>query len=132
MDVKDVVEIITPHLKSLGYRKRNLAWKKNSKEINLYFWIEKSLYSKQDWYYWWGIHIPSIEPATNLKTSPFVCQIRFRADNKGLSAESLVDLTEKWEEMYGSRDKLREAAVYGKLPPLTNPNTISHLLLGDF
>ena len=59
MDVKDVVEIVIPHLKTLGYRKRNLVWKKVSKELNLYFWIEKSLYSKLDWYYWWGIHIPT-------------------------------------------------------------------------
>ena len=132
MSIDEVVEALIPQLRLLGYRKNKLTWKKRVEDIELYFWVQKSLYSKQDWFYWWGVYVTSIEPAADLKASPYVCQIRFRADNKGLTTDSLIALTTKWEEMYGTRDKLRQAAVQGKLPPLTSPKTISYLLLGDY
>lgn len=56
----DLIEGITPYLKSLGYKKKNKRWTKDTGEFTLCFYIQGSAYDSDSYYIRPGIFINGI------------------------------------------------------------------------
>lgn len=125
MNLEETAESLAMLLKRMGYRKNRLVWRKQTDDIAILFWIQRSQYSKDVWYYLWGVYIPEIDESKNASSAS--CQIRYRAENRSLSDESVIRLVKKWEELYGSMRKLRVAALEGRLPADSTQEAVSYL-----
>lgn len=105
---------ITNSLRARSYHKNHLSWYKDTGDITLVFAIQRSQYSKEEWYYCWGICINQLSPKPCCSMSS--CQITFRADYTELSPKSLIALTDSWENRHGDIRKLRRLAIQNALP----------------
>lgn len=124
-----VLQELSTSLKNKGYRKNRSTWYKTKQNLTVVFSIEKSQYSKDTWYYWFGICLHDITDGCNRTIT--ACQIKYRIDNvmNGVSviSENVLSLLMRWESMYGDIYSLRRYAMQGTLPQLTTLNAIKYL-----
>ena len=54
---EELIDFIKPHLKALGFKKKNKRWTKTSGDFTLVFFIQGSVYSKEHYYIRPGVFI---------------------------------------------------------------------------
>lgn len=134
MRLQELTDTIAPFLKDHGYKKNRLNWYKPVGDITIVFAVQKSQYGSELWYYFFGIGINELsESAVN---SASKCCIAERLDNivngRTLSFDILQAAIARWEDRFGDIDKLRTAAIEGKLPRMTEKRAITYLTTVHF
>lgn len=134
MTAEEFSRELIPEFKRRGYKKRRLTWYKRCSDTTILFWLQKSQFSKDVWYYnfcvgfnsFWEREITSYEH----------CDISNRFDqvydDRVLTAEFLIAYLDKWEERYSDLRTIRELARSDKLPFFTTIRAESYLLGLDF
>lgn len=120
-----IVSELSLIVKKKGFKKNRLTWHKVKDNITIVFTIQKSQYDKNTWFYLFGICIHAI--ADGSVSTINSCQIKYRVDNVTIQAETIANLLERWESMYGSLPLLRRCAVQGKLPGQYTVKALSYL-----
>ena len=108
-----MISDLSAELKMQGYKKTRLNWHKKRDGLTVVFSIQKSQYSRDTWYYYFGICIHDI--ATGNLNSLRNCHLTFCVDNTALSSLQISTLLSRWESMYGTLSDLRLRAVQGKI-----------------
>lgn len=101
-------------VKKRGFKKNRLTWYKAKEKLTVVFSIQRSQYDANMWFYLFGICLHEIADGNVHSISS--CQVQYRIDNVMLPAESIVNLLDRWESVYGTLHSLRVCAVQGKLP----------------
>ena len=128
-DLECIAQELSAILKKKGYRKNRMTWYKEKPLLTVVLSIEKSLYSKDTWYYWFGICLHDI--AETKSRSIGNCHVKYRVENTmdhiSLSQEMVVNLLNRWESMYGDIQTLRYHAIQGKLPLMSTIDAKKYL-----
>ncbi len=133
-DLEEIVGFISPPLKAMGYNKNKYTCTKICDSITIVFTIQKSAYTQEMWYYCFGICLNPLLGKSAGSISN--CQIQDRLDRiyKGehvWTAEEIVHLIERWEDLYGTFSKVQKKAIAGNLPPDSSANAIRYLTTVD-
>lgn len=133
MNAEQFAHELVPKLKECGYKKNRLTWVKTKESVHVVFSIQKSAYGSDVWYYCFGI---CIDPLCDTKTiSMSKCQIQERRDHnhKGhlWTADDIISLLCKWENLYGDIQKLRRKAIEGKMPSQVTKEALTFLTSVD-
>lgn len=112
---------IAPILKSKGYKRKNTTWIKQTKDNNIYlvFNLQGSQYDKEIYYVNLGVYIREL----GTKSSPTCisdCQMQERVDHEINTSGFIINITDKWEEWYGSYDLIYEKVRKHRMPMLTD------------
>ena len=134
--LEEITNVVSVGLKEKGYKKDRLTWKKKKDNITVVFSIQRSQFGDTVWYYCFGIFIQAL---SNKNPAYSNCQIREQMDHiyqsinikHVWSGSEVVDLVERWENRYGSIDKVRKAAIEGTLPRHTSYEAIRYLTTVD-
>lgn len=124
MDIENLLTELSTRLKQLKYRKQNLTWRKKDNAITIMLNIQKSSFSKEDFYVNLGIYIHGLGDITNPKI--YDCQVQQRVDFVH-NVDKLVNILMLWEDWYGSIEKLKNKARSNKMPAMTSIDAISFL-----
>lgn len=129
MLLEEIIEKLTLFLKENGYRKNKLNWYRQKDELTIVFSIQRSQYSKEQWYYNFGIGIDDLVSGKISVISK--CHIIERLENRlagrMLSLDDLSRAIMHWESKYGDISELRYKAIENKLPKMTTKQAISYL-----
>jgi len=127
--LETIVDEISSLLKGTEYRKNRLSWYKVKDSLTVVLSIQKSQYSSNSWYYYFGICLHEIAGSNSRTMSN--CQIKYRVnnvvDNVLLPSESIVHLLNRWDSMYGDLLQLRIHAIQGDLPIESTLKAIQYL-----
>ena len=117
----DFAEALIPLLKQRGYRKRNLTWVKTKEEITLIFYIQKSQFSKDVWFYLFavGLNILSEKPICSFEKSHMFFRLDQTFYGHLLTAEDIVEMVDWNEISFDTEEKIRKCAEEGMLPGIT-------------
>lgn len=130
MTLDEFVAELAPLLKAKGYTKSRLCWVKKCDEVSLIFYIQKSQFGKDVWYYNFGV---SINALLNEKCPKSFsdCHLWDRIDRSTgthiWNPGEIAVLSEKWEVRYGSMEKLHSNAIEGKYPEFVKPEVIPYI-----
>jgi hypothetical protein len=78
-DLESITQSLSVTLKKKGYKKSGLSWRKEKQLLTVFFSIEKSQYSTDTWYYWFGIYLHKLSEGKRQTIGN--CQIKHRVDN---------------------------------------------------
>ena len=134
-NLEEIAGLISQPLKAMGYKKNKYTWTKICGSITIVFSIQKSVYSQDMWYYCFGICLNSLLGKSARSISN--CQIQDRLDriyqNKHVwTAEEIVHLMKRWEDLYGTFSKVQAKAIGGNLPKMSTTEAIRYLMTVDF
>ena len=118
IDKETLISQITPQLKTMGYKKRNNTWAKQSDpEMNIFIDIniQGSQYDKKDYYINLGVYIKALGQK-NIPTCISDCQMQERITVEIYSSELLLKIIEKWENTYGLYNQIYDKVLENQLP----------------
>lgn len=131
IDKETLISQITPQLKTMGYKKRNNTWAKQSDpEMNIFIVIniQGSQYDKKDYYINLGVYIQALGQK-NIPTCISDCQMQERITVEINSSELLLKIIEKWENTYGLYNQIYDKVLENKMPKFTDKKLYSHFLV---
>lgn len=131
IDKETLISQITPQLKTMGYKKRNNTWAKQSDpEMNIFIVIniQGSQYDKKDYYINLGVYIQALEQK-NIPTCISDCQMQERITVEINSSELLLKIIEKWENTYGLYNQIYDKVLENKMPKFTDKKLYSYFLV---
>lgn len=126
-----LISQITPQLKTMGYKKRNNTWAKQSDpEMNIFIVIniQGSQYDKKDYYINLGVYIQALGQK-NIPTCISDCQMQERITVEINSSELLLKIIEKWENTYGLYNQIYDKVLENKIPKFTDKKLYSYFLV---
>lgn len=124
----ELVSEIKPLLKNMGYKKRNTTWlKKSDDNIIIVVNIQGSQYDKEDHYINLGVYINDLGTKEIPSISDCHLMERVRADVD--SAQMMINVVEKWEDWYGTCDRIRGKISEHKMPMMTQKNVYEYFLV---
>lgn len=126
-----LISQITPQLKTMGYKKRNNTWAKQSDpEMNIFIVIniQGSQYDKKDYYINLGVYIQALGQK-NIPTCISDCQMQERITVEINSSELLLKIIEKWENTYGLYNQIYDKVLENKMPKFTDKKLYSYFLV---
>lgn len=126
-----LISQITPQLKTMGYKKRNNTWAKQSDpEMNIFIVIniQGSQYDKKDYYINLGVYIQALGQK-NIPTCISDCQMQERITVEINSSELLLKIIEKWENTYGLYNQIYDKVLENKMPRFTDKKLYSYFLV---
>ena len=126
----EVISEITPLLKKMGYKKRNITWVLPQKDLDVVFNIQGSQFDTEMYYINLGIYIHELGEKKNPSISS--CQIIERVNQDFNNVKLIIDVINKWNEWYGDLSLLRSKALENKLPKCTHKNVYGYLLYKSF
>ncbi len=130
MQLDEIIKDLTPLFKDKGYIKSRMTWRKSVGDVTLFFSVQISRYSKDRWYYYFGVTINAMLKGKEARSFSS-CQLWDRLDyiEKGhtWTAQELFYLSERWETLYGAVDKLHIKAIEGKLPQFVESEAIRYI-----
>lgn len=131
IDKEKLISQITPQLKTMGYKKRNNTWAKQSDpEMNIFIVIniQGSQYDKKDYYINLGVYIQALGQK-NIPTCISDCQMQERITVEINSSELLLKIIEKWENTYGLYNQIYDKVLENKMPKFTDKKLYSYFLV---
>lgn len=131
IDKETLISQITPQLKTMGYKKRNNTWAKQSDpEMNIFIVIniQGSQYDKKDYYINLGVYIQALGQK-NIPTCISDCQMQERITVEINSSELLLKIIEKWENTYGLYNQIYDKVLENKMPRFTDKKLYSYFLV---
>lgn len=131
IDKETLIFQITPQLKTMGYKKRNNTWAKQSDpEMNIFIVIniQGSQYDKKDYYINLGVYIQALGQK-NIPTCISDCQMQERITVEINSSELLLKIIEKWENTYGLYNQIYDKVLENKMPKFTDKKLYSYFLV---
>lgn len=131
IDKETLIFQITPQLKTMGYKKRNNTWAKQSDpEMNIFIVIniQGSQYDKKDYYINLGVYIQALGQK-NIPTCISDCQMQERITVEINSSELLLKIIEKWENTYGLYNQIYDKVLENKMPRFTDKKLYSYFLV---
>lgn len=131
IDKETLISQITPQLKTMGYKKRNNTWAKQSDpEMNIFIVIniQGSQYDKKDYYINLGVYIQALGQK-NIPTCISDCQMQERITVEINSSELLLKIIEKWENTYGLYNQIYDKVLENKTPRFTDKKLYSYFLV---
>lgn len=131
IDKETLISQITPQLKTMGYKKRNNTWAKQSDpEMNIFIVIniQGSQYDKKDYYINLGVYIQALGQK-NIPTCISDCQMQERITVGINSSELLLKIIEKWENTYGLYNQIYDKVLENKMPKFTDKKLYSYFLV---
>jgi|O1111metagenome_2_1110795.scaffolds.fasta_scaffold11634_3 hypothetical protein len=131
IDKETLISQITPQLKTMGYKKRNNTWAKQSDpEMNIFIVIniQGSQYDKKDYYINLGVYIQALGQK-NIPTCISDCQMQERITVEINSSELLLKIIEKWENTYGLYNQIYDKVLENKMPKFTDKKLYSYFLV---
>lgn len=131
IDKETLISQITPQLKTMGYKKRNNTWAKQSDpEMNIFIVIniQGSQYDKKDFYINLGVYIQALGQK-NIPTCISDCQMQERITVEINSSELLLKIIEKWENTYGLYNQIYDKVLENKMPRFTDKKLYSYFLV---
>lgn len=131
IDKETLISQITPQLKTMGYKKRNNTWAKQSDpEMNIFIVIniQGSQYDKKDYYMNLGVYIQALGQK-NIPTCISDCQMQERITVEINSSELLLKIIEKWENTYGLYNQIYDKVLENKMPKFTDKKLYSYFLV---
>ena len=131
IDKETLISQITPQLKTMGYKKRNNTWAKQSDpEMNIFIVIniQGSQYDKKDYYINLGVYIQALGQK-NIPTCISDCQMQERITVEINSSELLLKIIEKWENTYGLYNQIYDKVLENKIPRFTDKKLYSYFLV---
>lgn len=131
IDKETLISQITPQLKTMGYKKRNNTWAKQSDpEMNIFIVIniQGSQYDKKDYYINLGVYIQALGQK-NIPTCISDCQMQERITVEINSSELLLKIIEKWENTYGLYNQIYDKVLENKMPKFTDKKIYSYFLV---
>ena len=124
----ELVSEIKPLLKNMGYKKRNTTWiKKSDDNISIVVNIQGSQYDKEDHYINLGVYINDL--GTKEIPSILDCHLMERVRTDIDSAQMMIKIVEKWEDWYGTHDRIRGKISEQKMPMMTQKNVYAYFLV---
>ncbi|MCH5348276.1 MAG: DUF4304 domain-containing protein [Oscillospiraceae bacterium] len=124
----ELVSEIKPLLKNMRYKKRNTTWvKKSDDNISIMVNIQGSQYDKEDFYINLGVYINDLGTKEIPSISDCHLMERVRADVD--SAQMMIKVVEKWEDWYGTCDRIRGKISEQKMPMMTQKNVYAYFLV---
>ena len=126
-----LISQITPQLKTMGYKKRNNTWAKQSDpEMNIFIVIniQGSQYDKKDYYINLGVYIQALGQK-NIPTCISDCQMQERITVEINFSELLLKIIEKWENTYGLYNQIYDKVLENKMPKFTDKKLYSYFLV---
>lgn len=131
IDKETLISQITPQLKTMGYKKRNNTWAKQSDpEMNIFIVIniQGSQYDKKDYYINLGVYIQALGQK-NIPTCISDCQMQERITVEINFSELLLKIIEKWENTYGLYNQIYDKVLENKMPKFTDKKLYSYFLV---
>ncbi len=131
IDKETLISQITPQLKTMGYKKRNNTWAKQSDpEMNIFIVIniQGSQYDKKDYYINLGVYIQALGQK-NIPTCISDCQMQERITVEINSSELLLKIIEKWENTYGLYNQIYDKVLENKMPKFTDKKLYSYFIV---
>ena len=131
IDKETLISQITPQLKTMGYKKRNNTWAKQSDpEMNIFIVIniQGSQYDKKEYYINLGVYIQALGQK-NIPTCISDCQMQERITVEINSSELLLKIIEKWENTYGLYNQIYDKVLENKMPKFTDKKLYSYFLV---
>lgn len=131
IDKETLISQITPQLKTMGYKKRNNTWAKQSDpEMNIFIVIniQGSQYDKKDYYINLGVYIQALGQK-NIPTCISDCQMQERITVEINSSELLLKIIEKWKNTYGLYNQIYDKVLENKMPRFTDKKLYSYFLV---
>ena len=132
MTAEEFAAELAPNLKNRGYKKRRLTWVKKYPDITILFWLQKSQFSKDVWYYNYCVGFN--EFYSHEITSYNYCDIIQRFDqmydNRLLTCSDIIAILDVWESKYSDLQNIRMLARADSLPVFTTLRAKSFLLNG--
>lgn len=131
IDKETLISQITPQLKTMGYKKRNNTWAKQSDpEMNIFIVIniQGSQYDKKDYYINLGVYIQALGQK-NIPTCISDCQMQERITVEINSSELLLKIIEKWENTYGLYNQIYDKVLENKMPKFTDKKLYSYFFV---
>lgn len=130
MTAEEFSRDLTPEFKSRGYKKRRLTWYKRYPSTTILFWLQKSQFSKDVWYYNFcvGFNAFRAQEITSYDHCDIVQRFDQIFDGRVLTAEFLIAYLDKWEERYSALQNIRALAREDRLPRDTTLRAKAYLL----
>lgn len=127
--IKDeLAAAVKTYMKEKGYKKRGTTWtKRTDDEISLVVNIQGSQYDKEQYYINLGIYVHAL--GTKGQPSISDCHMRERINTPVDTAELFCGIADKWEEWYGTYNKIYERVLQGKMPQLTAKNVYAYFMV---
>ena len=101
---EELVEYVKPRLKAKGFLKKNKWWSKDIGDFTLYFYIQGSSYSKEDYYIRPCISINAV-PTTPFYRGHFHTQIEIT------TPEEILSRFEFWCEEWTNKSLIKERLI---------------------
>ena len=101
---EDLIEYVKPYLKARGFKKKNKLWSKDIGEFTLYFYIQGSCFSKEDYYVRPCILINAVSCVPLAKG-------HFHTDIKITTPEEILCKFETWCEEWTNKSLIKERLV---------------------
>ena len=103
------------------------------RDVTVVFSIQKSQFSSEVWYYYFGICINALasNDAKSISACHVTYQIHHMIDGVMLDSSMLCRLIERWETMYGTLYLLRKSAIKGRLSGIIDGAALTYLTSGD-
>ena len=120
---EELLKQLSVLLKERGCKNSKQTWTKRTDGLVLLLNIQNSQFSTETYYINLGILIEPLN-ADGKSVCLTNCHIIERIPacdkaGKAFSAENIVSIFERWEEWYGTMDKLKDKAMRGSLPKQT-------------
>ena len=114
----EILETLPQLLKKEGYRKQRLNWFRREQNLTFLFTIQRSCYSKEQWYYCFGVAINALHPEAVRSAHYGDLMERFDCVIAGKmpDAEDILRILKLWEQRFGTMERLKNAAIHGNLP----------------
>lgn len=129
MILEELASELALELKRVGYKKKRLTWTKDNGVIVLVFSIQRSMYDTDVWQYYFGL---CVKPICKTKTiSVSSCHFWERLDQTTnehtWTAQDIASLVNRWEELYGTPEKLKKKALEGNLPMICSSEGVQYI-----
>lgn len=129
MDKAVLISEAAPVLKEMGYKKRGSTWAKYSGDIVIVVNIQGSQFDSSGFYVNLGVYVIPL----GAEKFPCIsrCHMQERVQQEIKSTDFFIDVVKRWEEWYGSPERIRERIVQGKLPMLMDRRLAGYILTGE-
>ena len=137
-------------LKERGFKKKRLNWYKQDDKITLLFYIQKSYWGKDVWYYWFGVSINELHDKIGYTIDYFDIGTRFDQqlkmeaihpclkdrvrnlfggkDSFELSANDVISLLDMWMSDFGKMEELTKKKSEAEFPYESSLNAINYII----
>ena len=101
---EQLIEYAKSYLKAKGFKKKNKRWTKDTGEFTLWFYIQGSSYSKEDYYIRPGIFINALMPCDDVYG-------HFMLEIEPSTPEEVVSKFDDWCEEWTNKSLIKERLI---------------------